>query len=66
MTEAHEARGDDALDGGVVGEVEEERHALHGARLLKVLLEEPRRLHVHTHGRKHDGEVVLVAIQCVL
>jgi hypothetical protein len=34
-----EAGGDDALDGGVVGEVEEEAHVLHGAVLLEVLRE---------------------------
>lgn len=32
---------------GVIGEVEEEAHVFHGAILLKVLFEEPSRLHVH-------------------
>ena len=44
---------------GVVGEVEEEHDVLHGAVLLEVLLEESRRLHVHTHRSEHDGEVVI-------
>lgn len=30
--------GDDTLDGGVIGQVQEEAHILHGAILLKVLL----------------------------
>mmetsp|Transcript_9018 Transcript_9018/g.30566 ORF Transcript_9018/g.30566 Transcript_9018/m.30566 type:complete len:578 (+) Transcript_9018:341-2074(+) len=56
------ARGDDALDGGVVGQVEEEGHALHGAVLLEVVLEEARRLHVDAHGREHNGERLLRVI----
>ena len=59
-------RRDDALDGGVVREVEEEGRALHGARLLEVAPEEASRLHVHPHGPEHDREVVLVGVGGVL
>ena len=54
---------DDPLDGGVVGQVQEQAHVLHGAVLLEVLLEEARRLHVDAHGGEHNGEVVLVVVQ---
>ena len=37
---------------GVVGQVQEETHVLHGPVLLKVLLEETRRLHVHLKDGK--------------
>ena len=37
---------------GIIGEVEEETHILHGAIFLKVLLEEPSCLHVNLVGRK--------------
>lgn len=57
-----QTRRDDSLNGRVVGQVQEEAHVLHGAVLLEVLLEEPGRLHVDTHGREHDGEVVLVVV----
>ena len=53
-----DTRGDDALDGGVIGEVQEQHGALERAVLLKVLLEEVRGLHVDTHGGKHDGKLV--------
>ena len=61
-----EARRDDALDGRVVGEVHEQARARHGPTLLKVLLEEPGGLHVHAHGPKHHGKVVLVVIHGAL
>ncbi len=57
-----ETRGDDPLDGRVVGQVQEEAHALHGAVLLEVLLEEASSLHVDAHGGEDDGEVVLVVV----
>jgi hypothetical protein len=38
------------------------RSPLHGAVLLKVLLEEAGSLHVDTHGGEHDGEVVFMAV----
>ena len=46
----------------VVGQVQEQRHALHTAVLLKVAREEARRLQVDTHSSKHNGEVVLVVV----
>ena len=61
-----DARRDDALNGGVVGQVEEEHGAVHGSVLLKVLLEEVRRLHVDTHGRKHNGKLVGLALGTLL
>mmetsp|Transcript_38125 Transcript_38125/g.96425 ORF Transcript_38125/g.96425 Transcript_38125/m.96425 type:complete len:371 (-) Transcript_38125:560-1672(-) len=53
---------DDALNGGVVGQVQEQHGALQGAVLLEVLLEEVRSLHVHTHGSEHNGELVALAL----
>ena len=38
----------------------------HGAILLKVLLEKACRLHIHTHGSKHNGKVILVPINNAL
>ena len=40
--------------------------ALHGARLLEVVAEEARRLHVDAHGAEDDGEVLLVRVLRVL
>ncbi|KAI0564002.1 hypothetical protein FGB62_31g125 [Gracilaria domingensis] len=57
-----EARRDDTFDGGVVGQVEEERDLAHGAVLLKVLPEEARGLHVDSHGGEHDGKVGVLAV----
>ncbi len=51
-----------ALDGGVVGQVQEKRHALHLAALLKVVLEKAGRAHVNAHGCKHNGEVLLCLV----
>jgi hypothetical protein len=53
---------DNTLDGGVIGEVEEEAHVLHGAVLLEILLEKAGSLHVHTHSSENDSEV---ALSCV-
>lgn len=58
-----QTRGDDSLNGRVVGQVEEEAHVLHGAILLEVLLEEASCLHVDSHGGEYNGEVVLMVIQ---
>mmetsp|Transcript_3470 Transcript_3470/g.7235 ORF Transcript_3470/g.7235 Transcript_3470/m.7235 type:complete len:264 (-) Transcript_3470:535-1326(-) len=55
-------RRDDALDGRVVSQVEEEGRALHGTALLEIGAEEPSRFHVHTHGPENDGEVLLVRV----
>lgn len=46
----------------VVGQVQEQRHALHTAVLLEVLGEEPARLQVDTHRAKHNAEVVRVVV----
>ena len=56
-------RGDDSLNGRIVGQVEEETDVFHGSVLFEILLEEPGSLHVDSHGRKDDGEVVLVIVQ---
>lgn len=53
----------DSLDGGIVGQVQEEAHVLHGTVLLEVLLEETGCLHVHTHSGEHDGEVIFMVIE---
>lgn len=42
-----ETRGNDALDGRVIGQVEEKSGAGNRAGLLEVVPEEARRLHVH-------------------
>lgn len=52
-------RGDNPLNGGIVGKIEEETDVLHASVLLEVLLEEPGGLHVHSHGGEHDSKVVL-------
>mmetsp|Transcript_30950 Transcript_30950/g.71336 ORF Transcript_30950/g.71336 Transcript_30950/m.71336 type:complete len:336 (-) Transcript_30950:51-1058(-) len=49
--------GDDTLDRGVVSQVQEQAHVLHGSVLLEVLLEKASSLHVHTHSREHNSEV---------
>ena len=54
-------RRDNPFNGGIVGKIQEEANVLHTSILLKVLLEEPRSLHVYSHGGEHDGEVVLGA-----
>ena len=54
---------DDPLDGGIVGQVQEEACVLHGTVLLEVLLEESGRLHVGAHRCKDDAEIVLVVVQ---
>lgn len=46
----------------VVGKVKEESDTLHAAILLEIAREEATRLHVNTHGREHDREVLLMAI----
>ncbi|GIX65223.1 uncharacterized protein BcabD6B2_46580 [Babesia caballi] len=61
-----EPRRHDALNGRVVGKVQEQRDARHGAVLLEVVLEEGRSFQVHTHGRKHHREVVRVPVDDVL
>ena len=58
-----QARRDDPLNGGIVGQVEEETDVLHGTVLFEVLLEESSGLHVDSHSGENDGEVILVIIQ---
>ncbi len=61
-----EAGGNDALDGGVVRQIEEKRDALHGAVLLEVRAEETGDLHVDAHRAEDDGEVLLGVVVDVL
>ena len=61
-----QAGSDNTFDGGVVRKVEEERYTVERAVLLKVRLEKSRGLHVHTHRREHDREVLFVAVVYVL
>jgi hypothetical protein len=61
-----QSRRDNPLDGRIVCVIKEERDTIQRSILLKVLLEETRSLHVHTHRRKDNGEVVLVSIVHVL
>jgi len=56
-------RGDNPLNGGIVGKIEEEADVLHASVLLEVLLEEPGGLHVHSHGGEHDSKVVLEIVR---
>ena len=56
-------RGDNPLNGGIVGKIEKETDVLHASVLLEVLLEEPGGLHVHSHGGEHDSKVVLEIIR---
>ena len=53
-----DTRRDDALDGGVIGQIEEQHGPLQRAVLLKVLLEEVRSLHGDSHGGKNNGKLV--------
>ena len=50
-------RGDDTLDDGVVGEVQQHDDALHRAAALEALAEVRRNVVLDAHGREHDGEV---------
>ena len=56
----------DTLDRRVVSKVEEERYTVETAVLLEVLLEESCGLHVDTHGREHDGEVIFMSVMNIL
>jgi len=44
------------------GQIDEEGTVADTAAFFKVLLEEPRRLHIDTHGSEDDGEVVFVTV----
>ena len=61
-----ETGGNDTLNGGIVGKVEEKGRALHGTGFLEVGAEETGGFHVHAHGTEDDGEVLLVSIDGVL
>mmetsp|Transcript_12047 Transcript_12047/g.33351 ORF Transcript_12047/g.33351 Transcript_12047/m.33351 type:complete len:393 (-) Transcript_12047:710-1888(-) len=54
------SRGDNPLNRRIVRQVEEKDDLLQRAVLLEILLEEGRRLHVHSHGSEDDGEVLLL------
>src|SRR5712664_3391824 len=56
----------DTLDRRIICQVQEESNAVQTPVLFKVLLEEARGFHVHTHSSEHDREVVLVAVENVL
>ncbi len=59
------ARGGDALDDRVVGEVDEQDGALDGARAAEVLDEEVRLLEGDAHGGEDDGELPRLRRGCV-
>lgn len=61
-----QTRRDDSFDSRVICQVQEERNAVQAPVLFKVLLEEARGFHVHTHSGEYDREVVLVAVEDVL
>ena len=54
---------DNSLNRGVVGKIEEQAGALHRTGFLEVVPEEPRGLHVHTHGSEHHREVVRMPVE---
>src|ERR1700761_7987296 len=56
----------DTLDRRVICQVQKECDTVQTPVLFKVLLEEARGFHVHTHSSEHDREVVLVAVENVL
>ena len=51
-------RSEQALDRGVVGQVQEEHDALEGARALELLHEEGRLAMGDAHRTEHDGELL--------
>ena len=55
-----EPRRDDALDRGILRQVEEQRRPLHRPALLEVGAEEAGRLHFQPHGPEDDGKVLFV------
>ena len=62
-----QTRGNNTFDGGIVSQVQEQGHTLHGTVLLEILLEETSSLHVHTHSSEHNSEVgVLKALLSTL
>ena len=56
-----DARRDEALDGGVVGQIEEHHRAGQRPRGLELVDEERRLALGDAHGREHDGELLLAA-----
>jgi hypothetical protein len=60
-----QTRGNDSLDGRVVGEIQEERDSVQRSVLFEIRFEESRRFHVDTHSREYYREVVLVTVQRV-
>lgn len=57
---------DDALERGVVGQINEEQDAVYGAVNHEVSLEEEGRLLGHTHRGKDNGEVLIGVMVHVL
>jgi len=53
------SRSDNSLNRGIVGQVQEKHHSLHGTVLLEIGSEESGHLHVDTHGGKHHTEIFL-------
>ena len=52
--------GDDTLDDGVVGQVQQHDHAVHDVGGLKALFEVVGNVVLHAHGGEHDGEILAV------
>lgn len=61
-----ESRGNDALDGRVIGEIEEESDTVQRTVFFEIRLKEPCGFHIHAHGRKDDGEVVRGPVEHIL
>lgn len=54
-----ESWGDDSLNSGVVGQVDEQDDLVHGSIDLEICLEETSGLHIDTHSGEDDDEVLL-------
>eukprot|EP01084_Bolivina_argentea_P071534 130022_1 len=54
--------GHDTLNGGIVGQVQEEHGLLHGTVLLELATEETGSLLVDTHSGEDDAEILLLAL----
>mmetsp|Transcript_36427 Transcript_36427/g.79689 ORF Transcript_36427/g.79689 Transcript_36427/m.79689 type:complete len:350 (+) Transcript_36427:640-1689(+) len=61
-----QTRRDDALNGGIVGQVHEQHDVLHGAVLLEVVAEESRGFHVDAHGAEDNAEIFCRVVHNVL
>ena len=54
------------LNGGIVRQVQKQGGTLHRSTLLEITAEESCRFHVHSHGTKDNGKVLLVGVEGVL